>query len=166
MCSCLLPASGDFVSSRLLRSFSSGRNELPLLAEDIVAILFYRLLFLTCSLLLFFFTRTSAGDCMDEKRALASWKEALPLSTDMPRLDCLLTGLLPSERPRTMRGEAISRIFDSRLFGSSSFLAFWRTRYLRFMLKKLREQGSVSWRTRMMLKNISDVMFWLMCEYS
>ena len=73
MLSFLGPASGDFVSSLPLTSLSSGRKELPLFAEDIVAILFCLLLLRTCSRLMFFFTRTSGTyDCMEEKRELAS----------------------------------------------------------------------------------------------
>ena len=57
-----------------------------------------------------------------------------------------------------MRGDAISLTLLPSLF-PSSYSSFWRMRYLRFIVKKLREQGSISWSTLMRLVNISEVIF-------
>ena len=156
MCSFLGLPIGERASSLLFRSFNSGRK-LDWFADMLT--LFCRLLLRTCSRLMFFFTRTSGiYCCMLLKRLVLSHPLWLP--TLCPRLDYRRLGLLPRERPRTIRGEAISRILWARWSTAfSSSYAIWRCRYLRFMLKKLREQGNISWSTRMMLVNISDVTF-------
>ena len=150
MCS-FLGLTGPIESSPPLTSLSSGKKWLWL-AEDMLA-LFYRLLFLTCSLPIFFLTLTSFicdYYCMEENRD-PSANELLPTLT--PLLEVFRTGLLPSDRPRTMRGEAISLMLI-RL--SLSSIAVCRCLYFRFMLKKFREQGSISCKTLMILVNISD----------
>ena len=144
-------------SSRLLTSLNSGRK-LPVwwLAEDMLA-LFYRLLLRTCSLPIFFLTRTSfiVFCYIEEKRDSAN--ELLPTLT--PRLEFFLAGLFPKDKPLTMRGEAISLMLMRLSLLSSR--AIYRYLYLRFMLKKFREHGSISWSTLMILVNISEVTFWL-----
>ena len=83
-------------------------------------------------------------------------KPELPLLEQL-RLEFLRVGLLLMERPLTIFGLAISLTLVS-ISGTLPRTAYF-DRYLRFMLKKLREQGRISWRTRMMLVNISDVTF-------